>query len=129
MEGTAREAIKQFEIRAPGPDAATRGLSGGNAQKALLARELSDGPEVIIVASPTRGLDVGATQAVREILNRRRRAGCAVLLISEDLDEVRSLSDRILVLYEGRIVHETSGEDANIEDLGLAMAGSETGGH
>lgn len=124
MEATAREAIRQFEIRAPGPHAATRDLSGGNAQKALLARELSDGPEVIIVASPTRGLDVGATQAVREILDKRRRAGCAVLLISEDLDEVRSLSDRILVLYEGRIVHETSGEAANVEDLGLAMAGA-----
>ena len=124
MADTAREAIRQFKIRAPGPHAATRDLSGGNAQKALLARELSDGPEVIIVASPTRGLDVGATQAVREILDQRRRAGCAVLLISEDLDEVRSLSDRILVLYEGRIVHETSGEAANVEDLGLAMAGA-----
>jgi simple sugar transport system ATP-binding protein len=78
------------------------------------------------VASPTRGLDVGATQAVREILDQRRKAGCAVLLISEDLDEVRSLADRILVLYEGRIVHETSGEEADVEELGLAMAGAET---
>ena len=126
MEDTAHKAIEQFEIRTPGPHAATRDLSGGNAQKALLARELSDNAEVIIVASPTRGLDVGATQAVREILDQRRRAGCAVLLISEDLDEVRSLADRILVLYEGRIVHETSGEEADVEELGLAMAGAET---
>ena len=133
MEGEAREAIERFEIRAPGPDAPTRGLSGGNAQKALLARELSDGPEAIVVASPTRGLDVGATQAVRGILDDRRRSGCGVLLISEDLDEVRSLSDRIFVIYEGRLVHETSGEDANVEELGLAMAGAdaaaETGTH
>lgn len=127
MEAAAHDAIERFEIRTPGPHAPTRGLSGGNAQKALLARELSDGPEVIVVASPTRGLDVGATQAVREILDKRRRAGCAVLLISEDLDEVRSLSDRILVLYEGRIVYETTGADANVEDLGLAMAGATDG--
>jgi general nucleoside transport system ATP-binding protein len=124
MEEAAREAITRFDIRAPGPDAATRGLSGGNAQKALLARELMAGPEVLVVASPTRGLDVGATQAIRELLDERRRAGCAVLLISEDLDEVRSLSDRILVLYEGRVSYETPGEGASVEELGLAMAGA-----
>ena len=124
MEEAGREAIERFDIRAPGPQAATRGLSGGNAQKTLLARELSDGPEVIVVASPTRGLDVGATQAVRNILDDRRRAGCAILLISEDLDEVRSLSDRILVLYEGRLVYETAAEGADVEDLGMAMAGA-----
>jgi simple sugar transport system ATP-binding protein len=124
MEGAAREAITRFDIRAPGPDAATRGLSGGNAQKALLARELMAGPEVLVVASPTRGLDVGATQTIRELLDERRRAGCAVLLISEDLDEVRSLSDRILVLYEGRVSYETPGEGASVEELGLAMAGA-----
>jgi simple sugar transport system ATP-binding protein len=124
MEGAAREAITRFDIRAPGPDAATRGLSGGNAQKALLARELMAGPEVLVVASPTRGLDVGATQAIRELLDERRRSGCAVLLISEDLDEVRSLSDRILVLYEGRVSYETPGEGASVEELGLAMAGA-----
>ena len=124
MEGAAREAIGRFDIRAPGPDAATRGLSGGNAQKALLARELMAGPEVLVVASPTRGLDVGATGAIRELLDERRRAGCAVLLISEDLDEVRSLSDRILVLYEGRVSYETPGEGASVEELGLAMAGA-----
>ena len=124
MEGAAREAIGRFDIRAPGPDAATRGLSGGNAQKTLLARELMAGPEVLVVASPTRGLDVGATGAIRELLDERRRAGCAVLLISEDLDEVRSLSDRILVLYEGRVSYETPGEGASVEELGLAMAGA-----
>ena len=124
MEAVGREAIERFDIRAPGPQAATRGLSGGNAQKTLLARELSDGPEVMVVASPTRGLDVGATQAVRNILDDRRRAGCAILLISEDLDEVRSLSDRILVLYEGRLVYETAAEGADVEDLGMAMAGA-----
>ena len=76
-----------------------------------------------MVASPTRGLDVGASEAVRGLLDERRAAGCAVLLISEDLDEVRSMSDRILALYEGRIVYETPGEGSDVEEIGLAMAG------
>ena len=76
-----------------------------------------------MVASPTRGLDVGAAEAVRGLLDERRAAGCAVLLISEDLDEVLSMSDRILALYEGRIVYETQGEGSDVEEIGLAMAG------
>jgi len=121
----AKELIERFDIKAPGPGTATRVLSGGNAQKVLLARELTTTPPptVLVVASPTRGLDVGATETVRALLDDFRASGSAVLLVSEDLDEVRSLADRILVLYRGRIVHEADG-DADVEELGLAMAGS-----
>ena len=122
-EEAARQIIERFGVKASGPQAPTRELSGGNAQKVLLARELSEEPKVIVVASPTRGLDVGAAEAVRGLLDERRAAGCAVLLISEDLDEVLSMSDRILALYEGRIVYETQGEGSDVEEIGLAMAG------
>jgi ABC-type uncharacterized transport system ATPase subunit len=101
-------------------------MSGGNAQKVLLARELAarDGsPRALVVASPTRGLDVGATEFVRELLDARRADGCGILLISEDLDEIRALSDRILVLSEGRIVLRCDGAAADVRELGLAMAG------
>jgi simple sugar transport system ATP-binding protein len=98
-------------------------LSGGNAQKVLLARELAEGPRVLVTAAPTRGLDVGAIEAIRKLLDGFRARGAAVLLISEDLDEVLSLSDRIVVLYRGRIAYETAGEGADVEQLGYAMAG------
>jgi simple sugar transport system ATP-binding protein len=119
----AREVIERFDIKAPGPDVVTRVLSGGNAQKVLLARELAEGPRVLVTAAPTRGLDVGAIEVVRNLLDGFRSRGAAVLLISEDLDEVMSLSDRIVVLYRGRIAYETPGEGADIEQLGYAMAG------
>lgn len=122
----ASRLIDQFEIKANGPDHVARKLSGGNAQKVLLARELSGGrtpTAVLVVCSPTRGLDVGAIETVRRLIDDARSAGQAVLLISEDLDEILSLSDRILVLYRGAIVHETPGESANIETVGAAMAG------
>jgi len=120
----ARELMQEYDVRAPGPGTVTRSLSGGNLQKVLLARELSTDPAVIVAAAPTRGLDVGAISFVREVLARRRDAGAGVLLISEDLDEVRALSDRILVLYEGRIVHACAAADADVTELGLAMAGA-----
>ncbi len=119
----AREVLDRFDIKASGPDAVTRVLSGGNAQKVLLARELAEGPRVLVTAAPTRGLDVGAIEAIRKLLDGFRARGAAVLLISEDLDEVLSLSDRIVVLYRGRIAYETAGEGADVEQLGYAMAG------
>ncbi len=120
----ARRLMEEFDIRAPGPSTTTSSLSGGNIQKVLLARELAADPDVIVAASPTRGLDVGAIEFVRQLLAQRREQGCGVLLISEDLDEIRALSDRILVLYEGRIVHECAAEDSDVTELGLAMAGA-----
>jgi simple sugar transport system ATP-binding protein len=122
----ASRLIDQFEIKANGPDHLARKLSGGNAQKVLLARELSGGrsaTKLLVVCSPTRGLDVGAIETVRSLLNDARSAGQAILLISEDLDEVMSLADRILVLYRGAVVHETSGATASLSTVGAAMAG------
>lgn len=118
--------IDQFEIKANGPDHLARKLSGGNAQKVLLARELTGGrttTKLLVVCSPTRGLDVGAIETVRSLLDDARSAGQAILLVSEDLDEIMSLADRILVLYRGCIVHETPGESADLATVGAAMAG------
>jgi simple sugar transport system ATP-binding protein len=118
----ARELIERFAIKArPGDRVAT--LSGGNIQKVLLARVLSRDPRVIVVAQPTRGLDVGASEYVREELLARRRDGAAILLISEDLDELLSLSDRVVVLYEGRVVGRMASAQADPEQLGMLMAG------
>ena len=127
----ATRLIEQFEIKANGPDHMARKLSGGNAQKVLLARELSGGrtaTKVLVVCSPTRGLDVGAIETVRRLLDDARSAGQAILLISEDLDEIMSLADRIFVLYRGAIVHETPGVTATLETVGAAMAGLITEG-
>ena len=98
-------------------------LSGGNVQKVLLARELSSDPQVLVAASPTRGLDVGAIETVRALLVEAADRGVGVLLLSEDLDEILSLSDRVAVIYEGRIVAVVDRADADVEELGLLMGG------
>ncbi|KRT64307.1 MAG: putative ABC transporter ATP-binding protein, simple sugar transport system ATP-binding protein [Chloroflexi bacterium CSP1-4] len=118
----AEQLIARFAIRAR-PDDRVATLSGGNIQKVLLARVLSRDPRVLVVAQPTRGLDVGATEYVRSELLARRAAGTAVLLVSEDLDELLALADRLIVLYEGRIVGEMRAGDADPEQLGMLMAG------
>ncbi|NDH45267.1 MAG: ATP-binding cassette domain-containing protein, partial [Actinobacteria bacterium] len=117
--------IKQLEIKTPGPFTPTRKLSGGNSQKVLLARELFavSGARVLVVCSPTRGLDVGAVEAVHALLDEARDAGKAILLISEDLDEVMTLADRVMVLYRGKITLEQLGASADLEHVGRAMAG------
>ncbi len=122
IEAHAEELIERFGIKArPGDRVAT--LSGGNIQKVLLARVLSLDPKVVVVSQPTRGLDVGASEYVRAELLARRAEGAAVLLMSEDLDELVSLSDRIVVLYEGRVVGRIEAADADPEHLGMLMAG------
>lgn len=123
--GEAEKYIEQLQIKTPGPDTPTRKLSGGNAQKVLLARELYalGDAQVLVVSSPTRGLDVGAVEAVHEMLDAARAAGRAILLISEDLEEVLTLADRVLVLYRGKIVHESPGADGDVDAIGQAMAG------
>ncbi len=122
IEAHAADLIERYQIKArPNDRVAT--LSGGNIQKVLLARVLSRDPHVIVVSQPTRGLDVGASEYVREELLARRRDGAAVLLMSEDLDELLGLSDRIMVLYEGRIVGRLEAADADREQIGLLMAG------
>ena len=118
----AESLIERFAIRAA-PKAPVRTLSGGNIQKVLLARILSREPRVLIVSQPTRGLDVGATEYVRSQLVAAGARGAGVLLISEDLDELLALSDRIIVMYEGRIVEEMDAAGADRGRLGLLMAG------
>jgi simple sugar transport system ATP-binding protein len=118
----ARALIARYAIKAaPGDRVGT--LSGGNIQKVLLARVLSRDPRVVIVSQPTRGLDIGASEYVRGELLARRAAGAAILLVSEDLDELLALSDRLLVMYEGRIAGQLDASDADAERLGLLMAG------
>jgi simple sugar transport system ATP-binding protein len=114
----------EYQIMMPSVDTPARMLSGGNLQKVILARETSGHPDLMIAVHPTRGLDVGATEAVHNILIKQRDAGAAILLISEDLDELLSLTDRLSVIYEGRLVGETPTKDAEIHTIGLMMAGT-----
>jgi simple sugar transport system ATP-binding protein len=118
----ARELIDEYNIKAD-PDDKVRTLSGGNMQKVVMARALSRKPCCILAAQPTRGLDVGATEYVRGKLLEERDHGAGVLLVSEDLEEVMELSDRIAVIYEGKIMGIIPASEANEEILGLLMAG------
>ena len=115
--------IENFQVKTPSQETRAKNLSGGNIQKVLLARELSRQPRVIIAAQPTRGLDIGATEYVRQQLIKQRGDGTAVLLISEDLDEILTVTDRIAVIYEGQIMGIVPSEEATPEQLGLLMAG------
>jgi len=123
MLSHARGLIAEFGIRAAGPEAPVRTLSGGNLQRLILARELSPRPRLILAFHPTRGLDVGGTEAVHRLLLDRRRAGAAILLISEDLDEILLLSDRIAVLHGGELAGTVETGGVTMEALGLMMAG------
>src|SRR5205823_14798986 len=107
------------------PELPARRLSGGNLQKVVLAREFEGQPRVLVAASPTRGLDVAAIETVHGYLRDAASHGVGVLLISEDLDEILALADRIVVMYEGSLVGERDASDATVEELGLLMAGGE----
>jgi general nucleoside transport system ATP-binding protein len=115
--------IAKFHVKTPSCETHAKNLSGGNIQKVVLAREISRNPRVILAAQPTRGLDIGATEYVREQLLEQRKKGAAIMLISEDLDEILALSDRIAVIYEGQIMDIVARENATPEKLGLLMAG------
>jgi general nucleoside transport system ATP-binding protein len=119
----AIELIRAYQIATPGPASAARLLSGGNLQKVVLAREFSGKPKLLVAASPTRGLDVGAIETVHDYLRGAAADGVAILLISEDLDEILALADRIAVMYEGAIVGETTRAEASVDEIGLMMAG------
>ena len=123
MAAHARELVKEFNVKTPGMETPIKNLSGGNIQKLIMARELSRNPKVLIAAQPTRGVDVGATEFIHQRLLEQRGAGKAILLISEDLDEIRSLSDRIAVIYEGKIMGVVNRCEATVEGIGLMMAG------
>ena len=119
----ADELIAKFRVKTPSRETMAKNLSGGNIQKVVLAREISRNPRVILAAQPTRGLDIGATEYVREQLIEQRNQGAAVMLVSEDLDEILALSDRIAVIYEGQVMDIVQRENATPEKLGLLMAG------
>ncbi|MBN1247682.1 MAG: ABC transporter ATP-binding protein [Anaerolineae bacterium] len=120
----ARVLIDIFQIATPTPQTHVKFLSGGNIQKTILAREIDACTDLLVAVYPSRGLDVGATEAVRRRLLEQRDDGRAVLLISEDLDELRTVADRIAVLYEGRVMGVVDAEEADVETLGLMMAGA-----
>jgi general nucleoside transport system ATP-binding protein len=115
--------LKQaYEIHAPSVDIQARLLSGGNLQRLILAREIAAQPKCMVAMQPTQGLDVGAVEIVHKLLLEQRKQGVAILLISEELDELLSLSDRIAVMYDGKIVGEV--DDGNVERIGQLMTGS-----
>ena len=118
------QAIRDYEIKTPSVDTKIKSLSGGNIQKLVLARELSRSPRVLIAAQPTRGVDIGAAEYIHRRLLEERANGAAILLISEDLDEIQALSDRIVVMYEGQIVGEVQREDVDLKEIGAMMAGA-----
>jgi general nucleoside transport system ATP-binding protein len=123
MREHARAIVEQSDVRPSGVEQPARSLSGGNQQKLLMGRELADDPRVLVVSQPTRGVDIAASRAIHRRLLAAREAGRAVLLNSLDLDEVKLLSDRILVMFDGRIVGELRRGEATDEALGLMMAG------
>ncbi len=118
----ARRLVKEYDVRTPSIDVAARNLSGGNQQKVIVAREMASKPKVLLAAQPTRGVDIGAIEFIHRQIVKERDEGTAVLLVSAELDEVRSLSDRIAVMYEGRIV-SIEGPETPEERLGLLMTG------
>jgi len=119
----SNKLIKDYNISTPSKDSSIQHLSGGNQQKVIVAREFSRNPTLIIAAQPTRGLDIAATEYVRSKLAEMRNQGTAILLISADLDEILALSDRIAVLYEGKIVAIKKPEETNEQELGFLMTG------
>ena len=121
----AKGLIEKFDIRSgQGEDSIVRGMSGGNQQKAIIARELDRDPEIVIAVQPVRGLDVGAIEYIHKQLVEQRNEGKAVLLVSLELDEVMDISDRIIVMYEGEIVADVNPKEITVEELGLYMAGA-----
>jgi general nucleoside transport system ATP-binding protein len=123
----AKKLVAEFDVRTPSVEVQARNLSGGNQQKLIVAREFTRGPRLLIAAQPTRGIDVGSIEFIHNQIVKKRDEGAAVLVVSAELDEVMSLSDRIAVMYHGKIVAVIDAADARREELGLLMAGAEVG--
>ena len=121
--GFAKAIISQFGVKCTGPAALAHSLSGGNLQKFIVGREISLSPRVLIVSQPTWGVDVAASAFIRQALIDLSRSGAAVLVISEELEELFQISDRIAVIYQGRLSRATSRTATNVEEIGLLMAG------
>ena len=123
IEKHANKLVKEYNIITPSISTPAKLLSGGNIQRLIVARELQGQPKLIVAAHPTYGLDVAATEQIRQWLLKQRELGIAVLLISEDLDEIFSISDRIAVIFEGTVMGTVDADKANLEDIGMMMAG------
>ena len=119
----ALQVINDFDVRPPNPDLPARALSGGNQQKLIIGREFELQPKLLLVSQPTRGVDIGAIEFIHRKLVTLRDAGCAVLLVSAELEEVTALADRLLIIHEGRIVGEVDPKLATVEEIGLLMTG------
>jgi simple sugar transport system ATP-binding protein len=128
IRGRALEVIKDFDVRPPNPDLPARALSGGNQQKLVIGREFGLKPKLLLVSQPTRGVDIGAIEFIHRKLVSLREAGCAILLVSAELEEVTSLADRLLIFYHGRIVGEVDPKQATHEEIGLLMTGGKREG-
>jgi general nucleoside transport system ATP-binding protein len=120
----ARATIGRFKVKAQGPEAAARSLSGGNLQKYIVGREILQGPRVIIAAQPTWGVDVGASAQIRQALIDLRDEGVAVLVVSEELDELFEICDSLCVIARGRLSPSKPARETNAEEIGLLMSGS-----
>jgi simple sugar transport system ATP-binding protein len=125
MEEKRDRMIRDFDIRVADPNGLIDQLSGGNAQKVIVAREFESKPQILIACQPTRGVDVGSIEFIHTQLLKFRDAGNAVLLISSELSEIMSLSDRVLVMYKGAIIGEIDPQHTTPEEVGLLMAGIE----
>jgi simple sugar transport system ATP-binding protein len=121
IRGRAKEILEGFDVRPANPDLPARSLSGGNQQKLIIGREFKVDPKLLLVSQPTRGVDIGAIEFIHRKLVSLRESGCAVLLVSAELEEVTSLSDRLLIIHEGRIVGEVDPKVATIAEIGLLM--------
>ncbi len=124
IKAHTRQLIEDFQVATPSIDVPTKNLSGGNIQKLILGREIADKPDLLVASHPTYGLDVGATEYLRNQLLKRRAEGGAVLLVSEDLEEIFELCDRIAVIFQGRLMGVLASDDPRFADIGLMMAGA-----
>ncbi|MEC7672141.1 MAG: ATP-binding cassette domain-containing protein, partial [Actinomycetota bacterium] len=124
IESRSADLVDRYSVKTPTLDTPTRSLSGGNIQKVVIAREFSSGADVFMVAQPTRGVDIGAAEYIHAQLLQQRADGKAILLISEDLDEVLQLSDRVLVLLDGKEMGTVDRAHATVQEIGLMMTGS-----
>ena len=123
----SKDVIRRYEIKTASEDAVLRQLSGGNQQKVVVARELESVPSILVLAQPTRGVDLGAISLIYDEIVKATERGCAVVLISADLDEILRLADRVVVMYEGESVSDQPIEVVNRESLGLLMTGAQKG--
>ena len=123
IQSRTRQIIRDFDVRPPNAELPARALSGGNQQKLIIGREFELPPKLLLVSQPTRGVDIGAIEFIHRKLVALRDSGCAILLVSAELEEVTALADRLLVLYQGRIVGEVDPERATKEEIGLLMTG------